>query len=170
MYLNYIWATDRMSYMKNKKKMQPYKGCIFCGVAKGKLGVINKVIYKDKMAMVILNVFPYNRGHVQVIPIRHVEALEDLKDEERDHLFKLVARSIKMVKKAFEPKGFNLGMNIGGELTGASIKHIHVQVVPRYKRDLGFMEVTGSTKVMPITLDQVQKKLKKYAYLLKGDK
>ncbi len=166
MYVNYLWATDRQKY---KKKLQPYKGCIFCGVAKGKLGVINKVVYQDKTAMVILNVFPYNKGHVQVIPIRHVENMEDLTDNEREHVFTLVTRSIKMLKEAFKPLGFNIGMNIGGDISGASISHIHIQIVPRYKRDLGFMEVTASTKVMPMTINQVHKKLKKYAYILKGD-
>jgi diadenosine tetraphosphate (Ap4A) HIT family hydrolase len=167
MYDNYLWATSRSSYVKGHHKLQPYKGCLLCGVAQNKPGVIKKVLYKDKLAMVILNVFPYNIGHVQVVPIRHVENLEDLTKKEHDHLFDLVRRSVIMLKKTLSPAGVNIGMNIGGDISGASIAHIHVQVVPRYKRDLGFMEVTMSTKVMPMTLDQVLKKLKKNSEILK---
>lgn len=167
MYDNYLWATNRNSYVKGHHKMQPYKGCLLCGVAQNKPGVIKKVVYKDKLAMVILNVFPYNTGHVQVVPMRHVEALEDLTKKEHDHLFDLVNRTVVMLKKTFSPAGLNVGMNIGGDISGASIKHIHVQIVPRYARDTGFMEVTASTKVMPMTLDQVLEKLKANASVLR---
>jgi diadenosine tetraphosphate (Ap4A) HIT family hydrolase len=167
MYDNYLWAARRNTYIKNHK-LQPYKGCLLCGVAQNKPGVIKKVIYKDKLAMVILNVFPYNVGHVQVVPLRHIECLEDMTKKEHDHIFDLVRRTVLMLKKAFSPAGINIGMNVGGDVAGASISHIHVQIVPRYKRDLGFMEVTMSTKVMSTTLDQALSKLKKNASLLKG--
>lgn len=167
MYAYYLWATDRMKYIKSKKKVQPYRGCILCGVAKGAKGVIKKVLYKDKLMMVIMNVFPYNVGHVQVVPVRHVENLEDLTDEEYERFFVLIRKSVVMIKKTFSPLGFNIGLNIGGDISGGSLLHLHAQIVPRYKRDLGFMEVTASTKVMPMTLDQAFRELKKNVHILK---
>ncbi len=167
MYCNYIWASSRMGYIKDKKKLQPYRGCILCGVAKNKPGVIKKVLYRDNLMMVIMNVFPYNVGHLQVVPVRHVEELEDLTQEEYERLWNLVRKSVLLLKKSLHPKGFNIGFNIGGDIAGGSIPHIHCQIVPRYARDLGFMEVTASTKVMPQTLDQTFKTLKKHADMLK---
>jgi diadenosine tetraphosphate (Ap4A) HIT family hydrolase len=167
MYDSYIWASGRHSYIKDHS-LQPYKGCLLCGVALNKKGVIKKVIYKDKLAMVIMNVFPYNPGHVQVVPIRHVESLEELTKKEHDHLFEMVKRTVVLLKKTFEPQGINIGMNIGGDAAGASIMHIHVQIVPRYKRDTGFMESTASTKVMTMTVEQAFKKLKANSAVLKG--
>ena len=169
MYENYLWAANRHSYVKNHK-LQPYKGCLLCGVAQGKKGVIKKVVYKDKLAMVIMNVFPYNPGHIQVVPIRHVENLEDLTQQEHQHLFSLVRKSTVLLKKTFAPHGLNIGMNIGGDAAGASIAHIHVQMVPRYKRDAGFMEATAETKVMTMTVEQAFEALKKNASVLDGKK
>ncbi|MCX6815275.1 MAG: HIT domain-containing protein [Candidatus Aenigmarchaeota archaeon] len=153
--------------MKNKKTLQKYIGCILCGVAKNKKGVIKKVLYEDKSMMVIMNAFPYNVGHVQVVPVRHVRNIEDLTEREYSHLFNLIRKSVIMVKKTFSPVGFNIGMNIGGEAVGGSINHFHVQVVPRYVRDSGFMEITASTKVMPMSLDDAFDLLKKHAGILK---
>jgi ATP adenylyltransferase len=116
----YIWAPNRAKYSKNKKSMQPYKGCILCGVATGAKGVIKKVLYKDKLMMVIMNVFPYNPGHVQVVPVRHVESLDSLSDEEYSSFFKFIRKSVKLLEKSFSPKGFNIGINIGGDISGGS--------------------------------------------------
>ncbi len=164
MYKNYLWATQRAHY---NKKAQPYEGCLLCGVAQNAKGVIKKIVYQDKKVMVILNVFPYNTGHVQVVPIRHVENLEDLSDEERNYLFTMVNKTIMLLKKTFNPAGINMGMNIGGDVSGASIAHIHVQIVPRYKRDIGFMEALADTRVMSKSLDDILKQLKKNVDVLK---
>ena len=166
MYINYLWATHRLKYAKDRKSVQPYKGCVLCGVAKDHPGVIKKVLYKDRLMMVIMNVFPYNVGHVQVVPVRHVEEIEDLTEEESGRMWRLVKKSVVMIKKTFQPKGFNIGFNIGGDIAGGSIRHLHCQIVPRYERDLGFMEVLADTKVMPMTLDQAFRELKKHAGIL----
>ena len=167
MYSHYLWATHRMKYAKNKKSLQPYKGCILCGVAGDKPGVIKKVLYRDKLMMVIMNIFPYNVGHLQVVPVRHVEELEDLTPEESLRMWELVRKCVVLLKKTLTPKGFNIGFNIGGDISGGSIHHLHCQIVPRYTRDLGFMEVTADTKVIPQTVDQTFKALKKNAGILK---
>ena len=163
-YGNYLWATSRKKWVKKPGKK--IKGCIFCGIAREDPDVPAMVIYKDSSVMVIMNIFPYNVGHIEVVPVRHVVNIEDLNEEEFLHFFKTIKKSLGMLRKALEPKGFNIGFNLN-ESSGASIAHLHAQIVPRYDRDAGFMEVTSDTKVMSESLDQTFKRIKKHAGMLK---
>jgi len=162
MFRHYLWATSRLKYILNRPK-----GCIFCNIVKGDPNTPSRILYKDKEMMVIMNMYPYNVGHLQVVPVRHVTQLEELSEIEFQKLWDLVKKSVVLLKKALNPPGFNIGMNIGGEISGGSILHLHVQIVPRYKRDAGFMEVTADTKVMPQSIDETYKILMKHADILK---
>ncbi len=164
MYLEYLWATSRGKWVK--KDHHKKDRCIFCAIARGDKSVPSKIVHKDKDMMVILNIFPYNPGHLQVVPIKHIQNLDELTKEEFDKFFGLGKNSIKMLKKAMKPLGFNMGINIG-EVAGASIQHLHMQIVPRYKREVGFMEIMAHTKVMPMSLDEAYKRLKAEAHNLK---
>jgi diadenosine tetraphosphate (Ap4A) HIT family hydrolase len=152
--------------MKWVKGGKPYKGCVFCGIAKDDPRVPKKVIHRDDKVMVIMNIFPYNVGHVQVVPIRHVTLPDELTEEEFAHFNDMFRKTLKMLKKALDPVGFNAGMNLGSR-SGQSISHLHLQVVPRYKKEVGFMESLFGTKVMPETLDKTFKRIKKHAEILK---
>ena len=163
MYLNWLW-TNRMKWIKKKHKP---KGCIFCRIAKGDKKVKAYVLHRDKNTVVIMNLYPYNTGHLLVFPARHVKSIEELKEIEIKELFSKVSRSVELLKKALNPIGFNIGINIG-EIASASIEHLHVHIVPRFKRDTGFMEITASTKVMPESVEKTFKRLKKYVKILKG--
>ena len=158
---SYLWATSRKKYVSKKH----IKGCIFCGIGKKKKGIPKKELYRNKKFMVLMNIFPYNRAHLEVIPLRHVASITELNDDETLEMFKLVKKTVKLIEKAYNPAGFNIGINIG-EYGGASIDHLHVQIVPRYKRETGFMEVIADTRVMPETLDQTLAKLKKHVKIL----
>jgi ATP adenylyltransferase len=162
MYKNYLWAVSRMKYVKMEKGGK----CLFCRIAEDDPNVEKRVIYKDKDFMVIMNMFPYNVGHLEVVPIRHVVELTDLDEREFNKMFDFLKKSVELLKKALNPKGFNVGINLGN-IAGASIEHLHIHVVPRYERDAGFMEIVADTKVMPESIDQTFKKLKKYADIFK---
>jgi diadenosine tetraphosphate (Ap4A) HIT family hydrolase len=164
MYAHYLWATSRMRWVKKPGKKP--KGCLFCGIARGDPDIPSKVIHKDRSMMVIMNIFPYNVGHLEVVPVRHVEELGDLSGDEFERFFRMIEKSVVLLRKALNPRGFNIGFNIG-QFSGASIRHLHAQIVPRYERDSGFMEVTAETKVMPESIDQTRKKLMKFAGMLK---
>ena len=166
MYKSYLWAPGRIKWVTRLTRGRPSR-CPFCLIAKGDSRVPSRVLYRDKLVMVIMNIFPYNPGHLQVVPVRHVVWLEELTPEEYSKFCGMIKKSIVMLKKAISPLGFNVGINLGGEVSGGSILHLHCQIVPRFKRDLGFMEVTADTKVMPESLDDTFKKLKKYAHILK---
>jgi len=166
MYRNYLWATSRMSYVK--KKHAKIEGCLFCNIARDDPKTPKKVLWKDRDMMVIMNIFPYNTGHLEVVPVKHVVWPEELSGQEYGKMWEMVRRSILLLKKALNAPAFNVGINMGGELAGGSIMHLHVQIVPRFVRDSGFMEVTASTKVMPQSLDDTYKALKKNVSVLKG--
>jgi ATP adenylyltransferase len=159
MYLSYLW-TNRMKWIKGYKRKS--KECIFCRIIYGKEKAF---VLKKGEVCVALNKFPYNTGHLLLFPKRHVKEIEDLKKEELEKLFTTLQKSVKLLKKALKPKGFNIGINIG-EVASASIEHIHIHVVPRFGADAGFMEIFDSTKVMPEPLEKTYKKLKKFSYLL----
>ncbi len=163
MYFEYLWSPGRMKWVK---KARPYKGCVFCGIAKDDPKVPKKVIYKDDVVLVVMNIFPYNVGHVQVIPRRHAEWFGDLTEEEYLHFTKMIRKTVKMLKVALKPTGFNVGFNLGTH-SGQSITHLHCQIVPRYAKEVGFMESLLGTKVMPESLHATYMRIKKHADILK---
>ena len=164
MYLEYLWATSREKWVK--KPHHKKDKCIFCAIARGDNSVPAKIVHKDKEMMVIMNIFPYNPGHLEVVPIRHVYEPSQLTKAEFDRFYSLGNKTVELLKKALNPQGFNMGINIG-EMAGASIEHLHMQIVPRFKREVGFMEITAQTRVMPMGLNEVHKILKKHSDILK---
>ena len=161
MYHNWLCSPVRMKWIGGKKP----SGCVFCKIAKGDSKVPGKILYRDKRFMVLMNIFPYNTGHIMVMPVKHARLLEDLDDDDTAGLFVLVKKCVNLLKKAINPAGFNIGLNEGGS-AGASIPHIHVHIVPRFSGDLGFIDVIGATKVMPEPVDVTFKKLKKHVKML----
>ncbi len=155
--MNSIFFNYLVSPYREKYKIK-VKGCLLCKIIRGK--VKSEIIYKDKIATIILNAYPYNKGHLLIAPIRHVESIEKLTERELIHLMSLVRKSMKLLKKTFDVNSFNIGCNIG-KYSGALVtNHLHIHVVPRYANDIGFMETTSSTRVMP-PLQKIAIKLRK---------
>ncbi len=161
MHKHHLFSPSRSNWVGKKTS-----GCLFCKILKNDPKIPKKVLYKDKEVIVLMNVYPYNIGHLQVLPVRHVENLEDLTDKEISSLFTMVKKSIKLLRKVLKPRGFNVGMNIG-DVSGASVRHLHVHIVPRFRTDFGFMEITAETKVLSETIEKTYKKLKKEVGMLK---
>lgn len=157
--------SDRMKWLKERKRK--YNGCLFCNVGKGRKKA--KILYKDKDVFVMLNAFPYNTGHLMVVPTKHIKSIEELSDDEIKKIFMIVKRCVKILKISLKPTGFNIGTNIG-KYSGASIEnHLHIHIVPRFKTDFGFMEVISKTKVIPEILDETFEKLMKYKEIFEKD-
>ncbi len=139
------------------------KGCIFCvfpAEAGAEADQRNLIVARTAHSFVILNRFPYNSGHVMVIPRRHTGELTSLPEEEFLDLHRLLQRTVRVVQSAYQPQGFNVGMNLG-EVAGAGIAaHLHYHVVPRWGGDTNFMPVLGNTKVIIEHLTAAQEKLK----------
>lgn len=144
-----IWAPWRLEYIKEPGA----EGCIFCEAAAGQHDRQSLVVARGQRCFVIMNLFPYNAGHVMVVPYRHRSRLVELDDEELLELMRFVDRSIRAQERVFQPEGFNVGMNLG-RAAGAGIDdHLHIHVVPRWVGDTNFMPVLGDVKVIPEHLE-----------------
>jgi ATP adenylyltransferase len=160
---SYISVPSKANYARGEDR--PNVDCILCSIAEGDPKVQQKIVYRNNENMVALNIYPYNPGHLLIFPIRHVENFEKLGEEALCSLFLLTQKSVKLLKEVYHPQGFNIGVN-QGEAAGASVKHFHIQVVPRYNSEIGFMETINSTRIIVETLDESLKKLKSKASIL----
>jgi len=152
-----LWAPWRESFILGKKE----KGCLFCKRTKTKNNTGHYILYRGKNCFVILNLYPYNTGHLLVVPNRHIGSLEDLTDQEAQELMTLSAKSISALRSALKPEGFNLGMNLARAAGAGIADHVHIHIVPRWSGDTNFMPILAGTKVLSLKLKTVYAKLKK---------
>lgn len=152
-----LWAPWRMQYILNVDKTE---GCIFCEKWEEERDEENLLIHRGRHCFVILNLFPYNNGHLMIVPIRHAAELSDLSDEETLEIVHLMERAMAALRRVMGAEGFNVGMNVG-RVAGAGIEdHLHVHIVPRWGGDTNFMPVLGDTKVISESLRESCRKLK----------
>ncbi|MDD4939960.1 MAG: HIT domain-containing protein [Candidatus Omnitrophica bacterium] len=151
-----LWAPWRVNYLKSKKP----KGCVFCNALKGKSDYI---FLKTRHAFGILNIYPYNNGHVMVSPLRHIADISLLKDAELLGLFRTVEKVKKMLDKALRPEGYNIGINTSKSAGAGEAGHLHIHIVPRWRGDANFITTVFDTKVIGQSLDHLYKELKKHA-------
>jgi ATP adenylyltransferase len=152
--MNKLWAPWRIGYITHKKPLK----CIFCQQPKKKKqDKKNFVIKRTKNAFSLLNIFPYNNGHLLVAPYKHVKDLRDLNREEILELMDLVKEALNLLDKKLKPQGYNIGLNLG-RIAGAGFdQHIHIHIVPRWKGDTNFMSVINDTKVIAQSLKELYK-------------
>ena len=140
-----LWAPWRMEYILGPKSPE----CLFCVKPREHKDRENLILYRGGRAYVIMNKYPYNNGHLMVVPYAHSSSFDNLPDADLFDIMKLVRFSIDCLTKAFHPEGFNVGVNIG-EVAGAGIEeHLHMHIVPRWAGDLNFMTSIGEIRVIP---------------------
>ena len=155
-----LWAPHRMSYLSGENRPLPGNDieCPFCRIPK-LTDAEGLIVARGKTAYVVMNLYPYNAGHVLICSNRHVADLTDLNDEERNEILELSAHAMKTIRKVSGADGFNLGMNQGA-VSGAGVAdHIHQHVVPRWGGDSNFMPLIGQTKVLPQLLAETRAEL-----------
>jgi ATP adenylyltransferase len=151
-----LWAPWRARYILGSKE----KGCLLCRVSQENKDGDNLVVWRGERGYVMLNLYPYNTGHLLIVPYRHERLLENLSDGESLELMQLAQMSIRALKKSLRPQGFNLGVNLGS-VAGAGIEdHVHVHIVPRWGGDTNFMPVFTATKVISQALKDTFDSLK----------
>ncbi len=156
--ISILWAPWRFKYIQNVNNKEE---CIFCTKAKEEASVSNLVLYKSKHSFIILNLFPYNTGHLMIAPYRHTSKVYNLTQDEWVDIVNLLNISMRIIEDVYKPQGFNVGMNIS-RIAGAGIEdHIHIHVVPRWAGDTNFMPIISNTKVIPESLNDTYNKLKK---------
>jgi ATP adenylyltransferase len=135
-------------------------GCVFClAAAENGDGADALVIHRSQRAYVILNLFPYNNGHLMVVPQRHVAMLAETGPEELSELFGLTRLAEMALSEAYSPQGINVGLNLGRAAGAGVADHLHIHLVPRWVGDTNFMTVVGESRVLPETLEQTVARL-----------
>ncbi len=151
-----LWAAWRRDFILGPKE----EGCVFCNRIKMESDRKNLILYRGRECIVIMNLYPYNGGHLMVIPNAHKCDIEKLTPSEAEEMFDLTRKSVAIIKKAMPADGFNIGINLGA-IAGAGIKeHLHIHVVPRFMGDTSFMAVFGEVKVQSISLTEIYDMLK----------
>jgi ATP adenylyltransferase len=140
----HLFVPTKFHYVNGQR---PRVDCILCEIVAERDTVERLEIHRDEHFLVSLNLHPYNPGHLMVFPVRHVLHLVELEEAEVLQLHRLQLRCIAVLGELYRPSGFNVGYNLG-RASGASIEHYHVHVVPRYERELGFMDIIGGAKIM----------------------
>jgi len=154
-----LHAPWRIEYIQAPKP-PPADGSLFTRIAQSSDDEANLVIARDRTCYALLNRYPYNGGHLMVVPYRQAADLESLTDEELADLMKLTRRCVRALTRVMQPDGFNIGLNVG-RAAGAGIEeHLHVHVVPRWNGDTNFMPVLADTKVLPEALAETAAKLR----------
>lgn len=148
-----------MAYIKGPER---HEKCFLCDASEDpeEKDEENLIVARGEHVFVILNLYPYNTGHLMVAPYRHVGELDDLTHEELDEVWSWTRRSVAAHREASQPQGFNIGINLGA-VAGAGIPgHFHLHVVPRWGGDTNFMPVVGETRVLPELLAQTYERLR----------
>jgi ATP adenylyltransferase len=150
-----LWAPWRMEYIEAPKADE----CIFCAAAESDDDAERYVLARGEHCFVLLNAYPYTNGHLMVAPYDHVPSLEELAEETLFELIALTRRSLTVIREAYGPEGFNIGVN-QGKVAGAGVEqHVHLHVVPRWGGDTNFMPVIGDVRVLPQSLEDSYNKL-----------
>jgi ATP adenylyltransferase len=155
-----LWSPWRSNYIDSLKKEQSGGKCIFCEASEKDISELNNmVVRKSKNTLVMMNLYPYNNGHLMIVPKRHLFSLDQVTKEESHELIEELMLSEKALRKIYNPHGFNVGANLG-RAGGAGIDdHIHFHIVPRWNGDTNFMPVIGEVKVISKDLADTKKKL-----------
>jgi len=152
-----LWAPWRLEYIE---KSTPQGGCIFVDLPAEQNDRQNYILHRGQHSFVMLNAFPYTNGHLMVAPYQHTAEISDLSDEALLEINQLLGKCVQWIRAAYNPNGFNIGVNLG-HAAGAGIPdHIHWHIVPRWNGDTNFMTTVGHVRVLPQSLEESYDRLK----------
>jgi ATP adenylyltransferase len=138
----------------------PDTGCVFCNAPRTVDDSESLLLFRGSTCFVILNLYPYNNGHLMVVPFRHTATLASLRSDELQELAVLTQRSEIALTDAYQPHGINIGVNLGKPAGAGVLDHVHVHLVPRWNGDTNFMTVVGNVRVLPEDLSETAKRLR----------
>lgn len=154
-----LFRPDRYKYVR--KIIKP-DGCVFCRASKEAPAFETLCVYKTKHSMILLNKYPYNSGHLLVLPLRHCGDLLKLSDEEFTDLQNCIRKAMKALNDEYQPGGINLGLNHGATAGAGIPEHLHYHLIPRWAGDLNFFPLIAETKVLVESLEQTYERLLEY--------
>ena len=151
-----LWAPWRRKYILRGVKE---KNCVFCTTHSQKRDKQNFIVRRRAYAFALLNLYPYNNGHLMICPNRHVGRFETLSEKELVDIMRLQNEMLALLQKRMKPHGFNVGVNLGRAAGAGVVGHLHIHVVPRWIGDTNFMPMIGKTKVISESLSSVYARL-----------
>lgn len=152
----------RPNRMKYVRKMIKTKGCVFCRSANNDMSLHTLCVYKTKYTQIVLNKYPYNNGHLLILPLDHIGDILDLSPARYDDLHQTIRLAIQSIKEIYQPSGYNVGLN-NGSAAGAGIpEHLHYHLIPRWRGDLNFFPLIAETKVVIETMESSYAKFLNY--------
>jgi ATP adenylyltransferase len=154
--MDHLWSPWRLAYITGARDGTD---CVFCQALTDP-GAEPLVLFRGRTCYVILNLFPYNNGHLMVIPNRHIASLAEATSEELLELIELTRVAEVAIVETYAPHGLNMGINLGKPAGAGILDHVHMHVVPRWNGDTNFMTVVGGTRVLPEDLPDTAAKLR----------
>jgi len=157
--LKHIWTPWRMPYVTGHTKRE---GCVFCQMVAQDVQYDpeNYILHRGRRVFAVLNLYPYNNGHLMVLPYDHLASPEQLAAETQADMMYLVSYFVDIMRRAMSPAGFNVGINLGRAAGAGIVDHVHIHVVPRWNGDTNFMPVISETRVIPEMLDDTYRNLR----------
>jgi ATP adenylyltransferase len=155
--MDHIYSPWRKEYFDRDKNSPT---CVFCEAAHQPDNPENLIIFRGKLAFVILNRYPYTSGHLMVVPYAHCKDVVDLPDETLLEIMQFTQKAVSVLGQEYQPQGFNIGMNLGAVAGAGITEHLHMHVVPRWQGDANFVSVIGQTRVLPETLEETYHRMR----------
>ena len=153
--MDHLWSPWRLEYVISEKP----EGCVFCN-APNRSNPDPLVVHRGQLAYVILNLYPYNNGHLMVVPYRHESTLASLTRDEMNDVGLLTQLCEKALREAYKLEGINVGVNLGAPAGAGIEEHVHLHLVPRWNGDTNFMTVVGATRVLPEDIRSTAERLR----------
>lgn len=159
-----LWTPWRMKYLRGEEP-RPYEGCLFCALGQGDANdpaydAREYVVARSERVFAVLNRYPYNNGHLMIVPYAHTASMEDLPAATLTDLMLTTNQALAALRAVYQPHGFNVGANIGA-VAGAGIPgHFHLHIVPRWDADTGYISVIGGARTIPDLLDDTYRQLR----------
>jgi ATP adenylyltransferase len=157
-----LWSPWRSKYIESfKPGSDKEEGCLFCRIAEENKDKENYLVYRGRESYIVMNLYPYNSGHLMIVPYQHASSLSEFDEATRLDCMNMINLGCDILGKAVYPHGFNIGANIG-RVSGAGIdEHVHFHIVPRWNGDTNFMPVLNEVKIISDFMDATYEKLKK---------
>ena len=152
--MEHLWSPWRMAYLRKEDSSSDPAGCIFCDLPAENDDEKNLIVRRERLVYVILNRYPYNNGHMLVVPYQHAPSLEDLDAPTLGELMQLVNQSLAALRGMYGAQAFNVGMNIGAAAGAGIAGHVHMHSVPRWPADTNFLSTLAATRVIPEELSE----------------
>lgn len=152
MKIDMLWAPWRLEYIKDEKRTDE---CPFCRIGKEEPSKTNLVLASTKDLFVVLNKFPYNPGHLMVLPKAHVAEVDELEGQTWQRLARGAQVTVAILRETMRPQGFNMGLNLGAAAGAGIPKHLHWHVLPRWNGDTNFMPLIAETKAVPTHMETI---------------